>query len=240
MTIHVTMHVKAIIRKKKVLDTVHPQFIHQSIHSSTHPCVFIYPFIHPSSHSSPHPSTQASIHSSTHPSIHPFIHPLIHPWNFFQRPPWNFKYTSTHSFIQPSTHPSIHQIIHSSTHSSTHPSIHPFTHPPIHSFIHPVIHPSIHSSIHSFIHTLRYPSALCLFLRPRYTQTSIEPISSLDQGVRDTSKKRVDRGQAIPRLEIICKTSIRWLILSLPASLSVQLGWKFMPHTHQEENNDWT
>ena len=94
----------------------------------------------------------------------------------------------------------------------------------IHPFIHPVIHPSIHSSIHSFIHTLRYPSALCLFLRPRYTQTSIEPISSLDQGVRDTSKKRVDRGQAIPRLEIICKTSIRWLILSLPASLSVQLG----------------
>ena len=229
MTIHVTMHVKAIIRKKKCLtlcilnSSTNPSFIHPSmrIHLPIHSSIlsFIPPSIHP------------SIHSFIHPSIHPSIHPLIHPWNFFQRPPWNFKYTSTHSFIQPSTHPSIHQIIHSSTHSSTHPSIHPFTHPPIHSFIHPVIHPSIHSSIHSFIHT---------FLRPRYTQTSIEPISSLDQGVRDTSKKRVDRGQAIPRLEIICKTSVRWLILSLPASLSVQLGWKFMPHTHQEENNDWT
>ena len=163
---------------------MHPQFIHQSIlHPPMHAYSSTHPSTHPSIHSSPHPSTHPSIHSSTHPSIHPFIHPLIHPWNFFRRPPWNFKYTSTHSFIQPSTHPSIHQIIHSSTHSSTHPSIHPFTHPPIHSFIHPVIHPSIHSSIHSFIHTLRYPSALCLFLRPRYTQTSIEPISSLDQGL---------------------------------------------------------
>ena len=132
---------------------MHPQFIHQSIlHPPIHAYSSTHPSTHPSIHSSPHPSTHPSIHSSTHPSIHPFIHPLIHPWNFFRRPPWNFKYTSTHSFIQPSTHPSIHQIIHSSTHSSTHPSIHPFTHPPIHSFIHPVIHPSIHPSIHSFTH----------------------------------------------------------------------------------------
>ena len=216
---------------------MHPQFIHQSIlHPPIHAYSSTHSFIHPLIHPPIHPPIHPFIHPPIHPSIHSFIHWFIH--GIFSRDLHGTL--NIHPPIHSSSHPAIHPSIHSSNHSFIHSFIHPSIHPPIHSSTHPFIHSSSHSSIHSFIHTLRYPSALCLFLRPRYTQTSIEPISSLDQGVRDTSKKRVDRGQAIPRLEIICKTSIRWLILSLPASLSVQLGWKFMPHTHQEENNDWT
>ena len=235
MTIHVTMHVKAIIRKKIAWHCA--SSIHPPIHPFIHPSMRIHLPIHSSILSFIPPSIHPSIHSFIHPSIHPSIHPLIHPWNFFQRPPWNFKYTSTHSFIQPSTHPSIHQIIHSSTHSSTHPSIHPFTHPPIHSFIHPVIHPSIHSSIHSFIHTLRYPSALCLFLRPRYTQTSIEPISSLDQGLGILRKNVSTGDRQFQDWKSFAK--LRFGGLFYHCLLHCQCSWLKIHATHPPRRKQW-
>ena len=149
MTIHVTMHVKAIIRKKKcltlcILNSSTNPSIHPPIHaySSTHS--FIHPLIHPPIHPPVHPF----IHPPIHPSIHSFIHWFIH--GTFSRDLHGTL--NIHPPIHSSSHPPIHPFIKSFIHPLIHPPIHPSTHSLIHPSIHSFIQSSTHPSIHSFTH----------------------------------------------------------------------------------------
>ena len=153
MTIHVTMHVKAIIRKKKcltlcILNSSTNPSIHPPIHaySSTHS--FIHPLIHPPIHPPRHPF----IHPPIHPSIHSFIHWFIHGTFSGDLHGTLNIHPPIHSSSHPPIHPFIKSFIHPLIHPPIHPSTHSLIHPSIHSFIQSSTHPSIHPSIHSFTH----------------------------------------------------------------------------------------